>query len=44
VGGAEALNRITAESVGEIRFVDSREAVLRWGADHGGGAILVSTR
>jgi hypothetical protein len=44
VGGAEALRRITSESIGELRFVDSREAVLRWGADDGGGAILVTTR
>jgi hypothetical protein len=31
-------------SVSEIRWLDANEATLRWGLDHGHGAIVLSTR
>jgi hypothetical protein len=44
VGGSEALRGIAVAQIREIRHVDSREAVQRWGSDHGNGAIVVLLR
>lgn len=44
LGGPEQLQQITTKSISSIRFLDSNEATLRWGLDHGQGAIVVSTR
>lgn len=44
LGDPEQLRQITTSSIASIRFVDSNEATMRWGLDHGHGAIVVSTR
>jgi hypothetical protein len=43
-GGVGNLRRVPVAMVGEIRFLDAREATLRYGTGHPGGAIVVSTR
>ena len=43
-GDVSALRRVPAHTVGEIRFLDSRQATLRFGTGHAEGAILVATR
>jgi len=42
-GGPEALSRVSSQIVREIRFINGRDATTRWGMDHGGGVILVTT-
>jgi len=42
-GGVEALYRVSSQIVREIRFINGRDATTRWGMDHGGGVILVTT-
>ncbi|MGH7476389.1 MAG: hypothetical protein ACRELD_08870 [Longimicrobiales bacterium] len=42
-GGVATLRAISVRNVSEIRFLDSRQATLRFGTDHGDGAILVRT-
>jgi hypothetical protein len=44
LGEPEQLRGITARSIAEIRWLDANEATLRWGLDHGHGAIVLSTR
>ncbi|MEX2152536.1 MAG: hypothetical protein WD825_04305 [Gemmatimonadaceae bacterium] len=44
LGGPEQLQQITTRSISSIRFLDGNEATLRWGLDHGQGALVVSTR
>lgn len=44
VGGLEALRGLSTSQIRELRFVDSREAVQRWGSDHGNGAVMVLLR
>ena len=44
LGEPDQLKQITTNSIASIRFVDSNEATMRWGLDHGHGAIVVSTR
>ena len=44
LGEPEQLKNITTRSVAEIRWLDANEATLRWGLDHGHGAIVLSTR
>lgn len=44
VGEAEELERISVESVEEVRFLDARDATTRYGTGFGGGAIVVVTR
>lgn len=39
--GAEALRDIRAEEVAELQYLNGTDAVLRWGADARGGAIIV---
>lgn len=43
LGGRNELRTIPTAIVTEIRFMDARMATTRLGADHGNGAILVST-
>jgi len=43
-GEAGALEQITAASVKELRYLDSRDAMTRYGTGHGSGAILVTLR
>ena len=42
-GNAESLSNIRVRDVQEIRFLDAREATLRFGTDHTVGAIVIST-
>ena len=43
LGGIETLQEINARNVQNIRFFGAAQAVARWGAGHGQGAILVNT-
>ncbi|MFQ6113821.1 MAG: TonB-dependent receptor plug domain-containing protein [bacterium] len=43
-GDLQSLNTLSTENISEIRYIDSREATLRYGADHGGGAFMVKTK
>ena len=40
----EALKELSVEQVREIRHLDSRDATMMYGTDHGSGAIQVTTR
>jgi hypothetical protein len=44
LGTVEQLRRIEIAAVQYIRYFSPAEASSRWGFNHGGGAILVSTR
>ncbi|MFL5539915.1 MAG: hypothetical protein ACJ8J0_13025 [Longimicrobiaceae bacterium] len=44
LGSVRELRTMKAESVGEMRFIRSEEAVPRFGMDHRAGAILVTMR
>jgi outer membrane receptor for ferrienterochelin and colicin len=44
MGELEELRRIPIETVGEVRYLDSRDAVARYGGEFSGGAILVNSR
>ena len=41
VGGAEALGRVTADSIASIRFINPQLATARWGDGHPFGAIQI---
>lgn len=43
-GDGEALSRLQPQSLEELRFLDSRQATLRFGTGHTVGAILARTR
>jgi len=43
-GDPSTLDRIPSHNVSEIRFLTGRDATTRFGMDHGGGAILVTTK
>lgn len=43
-GGYEILRQILAVDLQEVRFLGATEATARFGSDHGGGAILLTTR
>lgn len=43
LGEPEQLKNVTARSISSMRFLDANEATLRWGLDHGQGAIMVRT-
>ena len=43
-GDADALGQLQARNLEEIRFLDSRQATLRFGTGHTVGAILITTR
>lgn len=42
-GDAQALGSLQVTDVGEVRFLDAREATLRFGTGHTVGAIMVAT-
>lgn len=42
-GGINELRRLNATEVGEIRYLDSREATTQFGAGHPSGAIFLLT-
>jgi hypothetical protein len=44
IGELEELRRIPITTVGEVRYLDSRDAVARFGGEFSGGAILVTSR
>ena len=44
LGELQELRRIPIATVGEVRYLDSREAVARYGGGFGGGAIVVTSR
>jgi hypothetical protein len=44
MGGLAELRNIPAESISELRFLDGREAMDRWGQGNSAGAILVTSR
>ena len=44
IGGKEALRRIPMNEVAEIRRLDVMEAGRELGADHGAGAILITSK
>ena len=44
LGEPEQLRGINTRTIAEIRWLDANEATLRWGLDHGHGAIVLSTR
>jgi len=43
-GDVASLRRVSMQTVGQIQFLDSRTATLRFGTGHAEGAILVTTR
>ena len=43
MGGPEELRRLSPIEVGEIRYLDSRQATTQFGRGHPSGAILVLT-
>lgn len=43
-GGIDELRRLNATEVGEIRYLDSREATTQFGAGHPSGAIFLLTQ
>jgi hypothetical protein len=43
LGGTSTLTEINARNIETIRFFSPAEAVARWGAGNGYGAILVNT-
>jgi hypothetical protein len=40
----DALATISKEIVREVRYLNATDATMRFGTDHTGGAVLVSTR
>jgi hypothetical protein len=43
VGGVESMREVSADLLTSARFLDAREATLRYGGGHAHGAILLST-
>lgn len=43
VDGVDALREIPAAQVRRIEYLDAGEATLRFGTNHGGGALLVTS-
>lgn len=44
LGGLSELRSIQLAQVREIRYVGPADATTRWGTNHAGGAILVTSR
>ncbi len=44
IGGVGALRGVALSEVREIQYLDGSAATARFGADHGSGAILLTTR
>jgi hypothetical protein len=43
-GNVNTLSSLNTSQIKEIRFVNARDATTRWGTDHMGGVILVTTK
>lgn len=43
-GGPDVLRSLRTNDLEEIRFITGRDATTRWGTDHGGGVIDITTR
>lgn len=43
IGGVEEMRDISADMLTSVRFLDTREATMRYGGGHAHGAILLST-
>jgi hypothetical protein len=43
LGGLETLQTIPIESIKSIQYLSSSEATIRWGTNHTGGVILLSS-
>jgi hypothetical protein len=44
LGGISELRTIDATGIFEIRFVSAADATTRWGTNHAGGVILVTSK
>lgn len=44
LGGPQTLRGVSVTGITSVQFIDGVSAAGRWGADHGNGAILISTR
>jgi hypothetical protein len=44
MGGTDQLRQIMTRSIMSMQFLTGLEASQRWGLNHGGGAIVISTR
>ena len=43
-GSIESLRSMSGESVAQIQYLSASDATTRYGTDHTGGAILITTR
>lgn len=43
LGGMEALHYVSVEALQSIRYMSAAEATMRWGVNHTGGALLLSS-
>ena len=43
-GSVEQMKNLSAERVFQVRYLSAADATTRYGMDHGGGAILITTR
>jgi len=43
-GSLEQMKNLSAERVFQVRYLSAADATTRFGMDHGGGAILITTR
>ena len=43
LGGLETLQTVPIESIKSIQYLSASEATIRWGTNHMGGVILLST-
>lgn len=43
-GSVEQMKNLSAERVFQVRYLSAADATTRFGMDHGGGAILITTR
>ncbi len=44
MGGLESLRRLSADALLRVEYLGAADATMRFGTDHTGGAILVSTK
>jgi hypothetical protein len=44
LGGLETLQTVPIDAIKSIQYLNSGEATLRWGTNHTGGVILLSTK
>lgn len=43
-GGLESLRSLSADQIREVHYINASDATTRFGTDHVGGAILITTR